>query len=346
MLHKIAFIGFGTVGQGLVEILRDKRDMLKSKYDLDYSIVAICDFKLGSVYSKDGICPEELLEVIEKTGSIENYPEGEKGWDVLKTINECGADTIFEATYTDIKTGEPATEYVRAALNAGMNVITTNKGPTALKYNELKNLADSKKVQFKIEGTVLSGTPSINLAEKTLAGCDIHEIRGIMNGTTNYILSEMEEGKEYATVLKTAQELGYAEADPTADVEGFDALAKVVILSNVFMDANLKPEDIDRTGITGISLEDIETARKEGKRWKLIGSTKKENGKITGKVAPEKLPLSDPLAGVMGATNALTFSTDLMGDVTIVGAGAGKIETGFSMLVDLIDIHNSRNCCR
>ncbi len=346
MTHKLAFIGFGTVGQGLAEILRDKKDELKKNYGFEYSIVAISDFKLGSVFNPSGICPDGVLKAVKEKGSVEGYPEGQKGWDALKTIRECGADTICEATYTDIKTGEPAISHVKAAFESGMNVVTTNKGPVALAYSELKKMADEKGVQFKIEGTVLSGTPSINLAMKTLAGCDIREIKGIMNGTTNYILSEMEKGKEYSSVLKTAQELGYAEADPTADVEGYDAMAKVMILSSVFMGEGLKPGGIERQGITGISLGDIEKAKSEGSRWKLIGSARKENGKVVGSVTPVKLPLTNPLAGVMGATNALTFTTDLMGDVTIVGAGAGKIETGFSMLVDILDIHNSKSCCR
>jgi len=196
-----------------------------------------------------------------------------------------------------------------------------------------------KKLHFRYEGTVMSGTPVLNLCNEALAGCEITAIRGILNGTTNYILSEMEGGLSYDKALTQAQELGYAEAVPDADVLGWDAMAKVIILSNTVMGADLSPDDIDCTGITEITLDDVKAAADEGCRWKLIGSTKKEKGKVVGRVAPEKLPLSDPLASVMGPTNALTFETDLLGPVTVQGAGAGRTETGFSLLTDILAIH-------
>jgi len=185
----------------------------------------------------------------------------------------------------------------------------------------------------------MSGTPVLNVARNELAGNQINAIRGILNGTTNFILTNMEAGRPYEEVLKEAQELGYAEADPTADVEGFDALAKVTILANVVMGENLTPDQVPCKGITQISLDDIEIAKKENKRWKLIGEIKKDENGTTASVSPMKVDLSHPLAGVNGAVNAITFTTDLMGDITIVGAGAGKIETGFSILTDILEIH-------
>jgi homoserine dehydrogenase len=192
-----------------------------------------------------------------------------------------------------------------------------------------------------IEGTVMSGTPVINLAENTLAGNDISAVKGILNGTTNFILTNMEAGRSYEDVLDEAQKLGYAEADPTADVEGYDALAKVTILANVLMGENVKPDDIPCKGITQITLEDIDKAKAEGKRWKLIGEVKREGGKVSASVSPQMVDLSHPLAGVMGAVNAVTFSTDLMGDVTVNGPGAGKIETGYSILIDMLEINRN-----
>jgi homoserine dehydrogenase len=188
---------------------------------------------------------------------------------------------------------------------------------------------------------VIAGTPVLNLAQQFLTGNRIDRIRGIFNGTTNFILTKMETGMTYDDALKEAQELGYAEAVPDADVEGWDALAKVVILANAIMGADLKVADVDRTGITKISPEDVKQAAAEGKRWKLIGEVRREGGKVLGKVSPEKVVLTDPLASVGGATNAITFSTDLIQDVTIVGPGAGRIETGFALFSDLIEIHRS-----
>ena len=339
MKHNLALIGFGVVGQGLAEILVEKEEALKSEYGFEYSLVAVSDIQKGSVYDKGGLDPRKLLSYIEENRSIEEYPEGIKGWDSLKTIKESNADVIIELSFTNIETGEPAMSHFKAAFETGKHLVTTNKGPVALAYKELAKMAEEKGVQFRFEGTVMSGSPSINLATLCLAGNDIREIRGILNGTTNYILTEMEKGQSYEVALKQAQELGYAEAVPDADVEGWDALAKVLILSNVLMGGGLKVSDVAREGITKISLEDVQKAKDEGKRWKLIGETRKEGGSIQAKVSPEMVPLSDPLAGVGGATNALTFDTDLMGKVTIVGAGAGKRETGYSVLTDLLDIH-------
>ncbi len=338
-MQKLAFIGFGVVGEGLAEILMNKRDDLRDRYGFEYSIVAVSDFKKGSAYNPDGLDPEKLLQLA-NAGSISEYPEAQTGLDALTTIEESNADTVVEVTYTDIETGQPAYQHFRAALESGKNLVTTNKGPTALFLDELTELARSNEVEFRYEGTVMAGTPVLNLCESCLAGNTIREIRGILNGTTNYILTNMEEGKAYQEVLKKAQELGYAEADPTADVEGYDALAKVVILARSVLNAGISPSDVKRTGITGIKPEDVEEAKKEGKSWKLIGRVTAGGGIVSASVKPEKIDRADPLASVGGATNALTFDTDLLGDVTIVGAGAGKTETGFSLLSDILAIHN------
>jgi homoserine dehydrogenase len=193
---------------------------------------------------------------------------------------------------------------------------------------------------MRYEGTVMAGTPALNLAMLTLAGSGIYKIQGIINGTTNYILTEMEKGLGYYEALKQAQDLGYAEADPTADVGGFDALGKIVILANVVLGANLKKDDPPCEGITKITLEDVNSALKEGYRWKLIAEAElHEDGSVEASVGPKKIPLSHPLANVMGPTNSLTFSTKYVDDVTIIGPGAGKEATGFSVLIDILDIH-------
>ena len=184
----------------------------------------------------------------------------------------------------------------------------------------------------------MSGTPALRMPLVSLAGNEIKEVRGIFNGTTNYILTKMEEEMEYADALAQAQELGYAEADPTADVEGYDAQGKVVILANVIMGAPLTKADVACKGISHLTLQDIAEAKAEGKRWKLISRCTKEGDKVVASVGPEMVPLYDPLANIMGATNAITYECDLAGPITLVGAGAGRVETGFSILIDLINI--------
>ncbi len=343
MKSRIALIGFGTVGQGLCEILLSTENYLKSKYGFEASIVAISDVLKGSIYSQDGLDIQQCLDLVRSGKSLDEYNGNcEKGWDSIQTIKATNADIICELAYTDVNTGDPAITHCKAAFENKKHIVTSNKGPAALRYSEMEKLAEKNNVKFMIEGTVMSGTPVLNLVNGPLAGCEITAIKGILNGTTNYMLSEMEAGMTYEDVLKKAQELGYAEADPTGDVEGFDAMAKVIILSNVIMNARINTDDVDRQGITQISPQMISDAQKEKARWKLIGSIEKRGNTVKASVKPEKLSLAHPLANIMGATNALTFTTDLLGDVTIIGAGAGKIETGYSILTDILAIHRQQ----
>jgi homoserine dehydrogenase len=335
---RLLFIGFGTVGQGLAELLVEKRDRLEKMYGIDFSVVGISDMLKGSLVNTDGI---DLAAALEKARSDEKLSElsGEEfTGNAVEMIRKVDADVLLEATYTDIKIGEPATSHIRTALERGMHVVTCNKGPVALHYQELAMLAREKGVRFLFEGTVMSGTPLLNLLRETLAGSDILELKGILNGTTNYILTRMEEGLSYDDALKKAQELGYAEAVPDADVQGWDALAKVTILAKVLYDAKGDPFDFPCEGITQISSSDITEAKERGMRFKLIGKVWREGNLVKAAVAPEEVGLGHPLAGVMGATNAVTVTTDTLGDVTVVGPGAGRRETGFSLLIDLIKI--------
>lgn len=338
---RLLLIGFGTVGQGLAELLIAKRQTLIDRHDLDIQLVGIGDMLKGSIYNPDGIDLLRALETAKSGGNLSALPDAFNG-DALSLIKTAKADMMVEATYTDIKTAEPATTHIRTALEKGMHVTTTNKGPLALHYRELAELARKKNVQFYYEGTVMSGTPLLNLIRETLAGSRISEIKGILNGTTNYILTRMEEGLSYADALKKAQELGYAEAVPDADVLGWDALAKVTILANTVFGAKCKPSDFPCQGITEITADAIKEAKAKGKRFKLIGRVWREGDTVRGSVAPQQIDLTHPLAGVMGATNAVTISTDTVRDVTIVGPGAGRTETGYSALIDIIHAGGKR----
>lgn len=338
---RLVIIGFGNVGQGFAQILAEHGEALTAQ-GLELQIVAVCDLIKGSLYNPNGLEPAALLEAVGKTTRVDTLRAPYKGWDALRTIREARADALVELSYTDLKTGEPAISHLRAAIQRGMHVVTTNKGPIALRYPELKALADSQGVEIGAEGTVMSGTPALRLGMELLAGAGIRSIQGILNGTTNYILTQMEKGMDYAAALAGAQEKGYAEADPTGDVEGFDAAGKVVILANLLLGAALSMADVDRTGITGLTPADIAAAGASGERWKLIGRVEKMDGRVTASVRPTRLPLSHPLAAVGGATNAVTFSTDLLGDVTLVGPGAGRLETGYALVCDLLAIRRRK----
>ncbi|PKN91284.1 MAG: homoserine dehydrogenase [Chloroflexi bacterium HGW-Chloroflexi-6] len=338
--YRLILVGFGNVGQGFAQILREQGDELAAQ-GLQAVIVAVSDLLKGSVYRPAGFSPAELLDTVQAGKSLETLDAAAKGWDAQHTIAECEADVLVELSYTDLKTGEPAVSHVRQAIQRGMHAITTNKGPVALHYPELAKLAAEKGVQFGIEGTVMSGTPSMRLGSELLGAAGVTKIQGIVNGTTNYILSQMEDGASYNDALADAQAQGYAEADPTGDVEGFDAAGKVVILANVLMGAKISMADVDRQGITKLTSQDIAEARAEKTRWKLIASVEKTADGVKASVKPTLISMTHPLASVGGATNAVTYSTKLLGDVTLIGPGAGRLATGYAILGDLMAIHRS-----
>ena len=341
--YRLALIGFGNVGQGLAKILLDRGSRLEKQFDANFLIVAISDIHKGSCYDPDGLSISEILESIDNTNSLEEVTAPQLGWDPLQTIRESNADIIIEISYTDLETGEPALTHTRAALQSGKHVVTTNKGPIALYFPELIDLARKHNVEIGVEGTVMSGTPVLRVGMDIMKGAVITQIKGILNGTTNYILTQMETGISYSEALLKAQGLGYAEANPDGDVKGHDAAGKIVILANLLMNMPLRMQDVSCTGITHITEEDINIASKNKKRWKLVGTLAKTDNGYNARVQPELLVHKHPLYSVSGATNAITYTTELLGDVTLIGPGAGRIETGYALLEDLLYIHSNQN---
>lgn len=339
--YRLALIGFGNVGQGFAQILRDQGPELARQFDIDLKITAVSDPLKGSAYDPEGFAPADLLNTVQAGRSLETLPAAYHGWDAERTIANCNANAIVELSYTDLKTGEPAASHIRQALERGLHAVTSNKGPIALHYPELHALARRNGVQIGIEGTVMSGTPALRLGAELLGAAGISRVQGIVNGTTNYILTQMEVGASYADALAEAQAHGYAEADPTADVEGFDAAGKIVILANVLMDSAITMNDVDRQGITRLTPADIASAQAEDQRWKLIASVERTADGVQASVRPTRLPISHPLASVSGPTNAVTFTTALLGDVTLIGPGAGRLVTGYAILCDLLAIARS-----
>ncbi|MEM8531769.1 MAG: homoserine dehydrogenase [Chloroflexota bacterium] len=335
--YRLAFIGFGAVGQGLARILSERGDWLAQRYGAKLVVVAVST-RRGTLYAPDGLDLGQLLQSVEQGGQLPQS-NARVDWTPQELVERVTADVLVEVSATDLTTGEPATTYIRTAFDRGMHVVTANKGPIALHGQALLQEAQNEKVHLRYEGTVMSGTPALRLGWGDLAGCTIHEVSGILNGTTNYILTQMEAGSEYADVLAEAQRLGYAEADPSGDVEGFDAAGKAVILANMVFGANLRMDDVACQGITQITLDDVAEARAAGERWKLIARVAQQDGQVVASVQPQRLPLSHPLAGVSGPTNALTYTTDLLGDVTLVGPGAGGTATGFALLADVLAVH-------
>ncbi len=310
--HKIMVIGFGTVGQGFYELLNAKKEY---GFFPNVKIKEIIDIKTG--YIRDPtINAIEDIKAGKKYGSI----------DVIEAIKNSDSDTVCEFTWVNYRDAEPAYSYIRTALEMGKNVITTNKGPIALRYDNLISIAKKNNISLKFKGTVMAGTPSFNLMN-LLPGAKVKGIRGILNGTSNYIITRMAQGIDFNSALKEAQSKGYAEADPTNDVDGYDAAAKTIILSKIF-GWNHTMNSSKIKGIRDLTPLDALNGTK------LIVKA----GPEYASVMPEKLPGNDILRYVNGVMNALEINTDTLGPIYVMGPGAGKIETAQAVLTDLEDI--------
>jgi homoserine dehydrogenase len=340
---RLLFVGFGTVGQGCAKHIVSTKEHLKTKYGFRFRVVGIVDTVKGSILNDNGLDLSRALAIVGNGKKLDGSEfRGKKGLPTIDAIRASDADTMIEATWTNLENAEPGTSHIMAALKSGIDVATSNKGPLALHFTKLTGLAKSKKRHLKYESTVMSGTPVFNLKEHCLPAARINKIRGILNGTTNYILTEMANGKDYHSVLKDAQTRGYAEVDPTGDVEAHDPAAKIAILSNALLNADISYNEVEKEGITKITLNDIQQAVSESKRIKLLAEAYRgQDGKYSVSVKPTLLPESDLLAHVDGVMNAAQFSMNVQSDVTIVGPGAGGDSAGFGLLSDVLSIHEA-----
>lgn len=331
---RIILVGLGALGQGLLGHLDAQAKHLLDVYGLRVKIVAALDTS-GAVVMPSGVDPAILLKAKRsREGLASLQPWFRPGRRALEIIHTVEADAVAEVTPTNILDGEPAMSHIRGALKARRHVVTANKGPIVLAMHYLMSLAEEQGVVLRFSGTVGGGTPMLDLARLGLRGDRVVRIAGVLNGTTNYILTRMGEGLEFEAALKEAQKLGYAEANPEYDVKGVDTAIKLTILSNWVMGTKFHVTDVSARGIEGIGRADLERARSEGRVIKLIARCDGE----TANVAPELLPQTDPL-NVPGPLNAVTYTTENVGSITLVGKGAGGRETAGALLRDLIDIH-------
>lgn len=331
---RICLMGFGAVGQGVARVISMKNDYLNDKYGLDLKLVAVTDTS-GSAISSEGLDVDLLLETKALTGKVCKYPEfGIPDLKNSKTMDMVDYDVLLEVTPTNIEDAQPAKSLIIKALEDKKHVVTSNKGPLALFYKELMSLARENNVQFKYEASVGGAMPIINFAHDTLPGCEIESILGILNGTTNFILSRMtREGSSYEHTLQEAQVLGIAETDPTQDVEGTDAACKTVILANSILGTDFTLEDVKVEGISHITSEAIALAKKDGYLIKLIAEVSPYSLSVSPRLVKEDSPYA-----VDGTLNMATLKTDLADEVTVVGLGAGSLETASAILSDLVNI--------
>ncbi|MCE2505025.1 MAG: homoserine dehydrogenase [Nitrosopumilaceae archaeon] len=328
---RIILCGFGVVGQSLVKLFESRSEDLYAKYGLKPRVVGVFDSK-GSAVSPSGLDLNKLIEIKKKFGTVKNYANTKNSMSGIEMLKNVEADVLIETTASNYKDAEPGMTHITAAMKKGIHVISVNKGPLALAFPSLMELATYNRVMFKFSGTVGGGTPILDYAKNSLSGERITSFAGILNGTTNYILTNMATGTLYEDALKDAQDKGYVEADEALDLDGLDAAAKLVILANWIMGMKVTMPDINCTGIRKVTTEDIKKAAKNNCAVKLIASCNKELI-----VSPKEVSNDDPLC-VNGTLNAIAFTSEHSGTQTIIGRGAGGMETASSILRDLLDI--------
>jgi len=327
---RIILCGFGVVAQSFAKLLQSRTADLYTKYGLKPRIVAVFDSK-GGVSDTSGLSLPKLLSVKMKHGSVKFYKKNndKSGIDMIQNLD---ADVLIETTASNYKNAEPGLTHITTGMKAGLHVISVNKGPLALAFPSLVELAAYNDVLLRFSGTVGGGTPILDYAKNSLSGERIMSFQGILNGTTNYILSNMQSGMSFKTALDDAKKKGYVEADESLDLDGLDAAAKLVILANWIMGMKVTMPDIKINGIRNVDDTQVKNAEKNSSTIKLIASC---NTQL--EVAPKEIPISDPLC-VNGTLNAISFTSEHSGTQTIIGRGAGGIETASAILRDLINI--------
>jgi homoserine dehydrogenase len=333
---RIILVGFGVVNQSLVKLLLSRMDDIYARYGMKPRIVGVADSK-GSIVSRSmqGLDLKRLLEVKRVYGSVAKYNHDEcKLSSMDEMIEDVDAEVMVEATPTNLKDGEPGLTHIINAIRHKKHVVTVNKGPLALAMPSLIELAEYNNVALRFSGTVGGGTPILEFAKHCLKGDRILSFRGILNGTTNYILSMMEQGLSFSDALDDARAKGYAEADPSLDIDGYDAAAKLVITANWVIGMKSTLKDVRFEGIRKIKQEHILDAKSKGLVIKLIASCSEDRELI---VKPMAIDKHDPLC-VNGTLNAITFVSEHSGELTLIGKGAGGLETASAILRDLIEI--------
>jgi homoserine dehydrogenase len=336
---KIVLCGLGNVGKALVELLAERREEIENRYSLRLILSAAVDIGGAAVGNDDGLPAAGLLAHLEAGGVVEAFESfGRPGKTGKETIDEAGADVLIETTPTNLVDGEPGRTHIFAALNKRMEVVSANKGPIVLFYREIHELARQKGCGVHISAATAAALPTLDVGQVCLAGTTLLEIEGILNVSTNYILTRMQQvGCGFEAALKEAQELGIAETDPSLDVEGRDTANKTVLIANRLFGMSLGPKDIAVEGITKITAEDVAAVRDAGQVIKLIGTAKREDSGVQLSVGPKRLERSHPLASVDGSEKAISYLSDTMHRITVSGGKSSPVGAAAALLKDLIN---------
>lgn len=334
---KVAILGFGVAGKAFSRILLDNHQDIQKKTGYDVRITAIATATRGTLVDGEGLDLSLAIRQAEEEGHFDRTSKAYCEWTAMDVVQKAEYDVLLELTPLNIFTGQPAIDHIKGALNRGRHVVSANKGPIAWAYRELRDLAAEKGVCFFFETTVMAGMPIFNMRDYCLEYAKISEVKGILNATTNYILEQMELGVPKEKIYENGRKGGFMEADPSMDVEGYDAAAKLTTLLNVLMDAGITPDQIQRKGIQDVTPEEVMAAVARGNKLKLICRGTIEDGKVLGTVRPEEIPESDAFAGP-DVVAVVSLTTDLMGRLTLVQYGLETTQTGYGVFIDLIRV--------
>ena len=337
------FIGFGHVGQQIARILTRERDNFPGLASLDLKTIAIIGRSKGNlVNEKEGVDLRKALDEVEEMKTFSSSNPDRRDISALEAARSLDYDVLIElSNLSSENRGEPAISHIRSALERGRHAITANKGPVAFAYSELKGLAEKMETSLLYETTVMDGAPVFNMARCCLKGCTVKGIEGILNSTTNFVLSRMEEGQCMDDAVKEAQRIGIAEADPNYDLEGWDSSAKISILANALMGASISPFHVDRKGIAGLSTEDVEKTLNSGKRLKLICKAWLAGKDVRASVKLEEIPSRHHFNLVMGSGSVITIETDLMGPIVLTQQNPTLYDTAYGVLSDLMTLSST-----
>lgn len=335
---KLGLLGFGNAGRAFAKILEDKKTEIIESMDCSIIVTGITTGSRGSLYNAAGIDLKEAWTELEENGHFLKEGNDYSQMTSMELVEKGEYDVIVEMTPLEIFTGQPAADHLRKAMERGKHAITANKGPIAWYYNDLKKVAAKMNVQFYFETTVMDGTPIFNLKDETLKFCKVTEVSGILNTTTNYVLEELPKGKAYDDVIAEGKKIGFVEADPSMDIEGWDAAAKITALLNVLMDAGITPKDVDRTGIENITILDIEKASEQGKVIKLLCNGTLQNGQVIASVKPSLVEQGSLMSVIDGTSSVVQITTDLMGKLTIIEHDPDLVQTGYGIFSDVLRI--------
>ena len=327
--YRLCFLGFGNVGRALARLLVSKTNELRESYGIEWEIVGIATRRMGWRASENAIDVAQLLAGNDKTPAQHGIDE----WLAIAK-----PDVVFETTSLNPETGQPAIEHLKKSLLTGAHAITANKGPIVHAYDELNEIAIAQGKRLMFEATVLDSAPVFSLFRETLPAARLRGFSGVFNSTTNVILETMEEGRSFAEGVKTAQELGVAETDPSHDVDGWDSIMKICAIARVILRAPLLPGDVRREGIRGLDSATLQAARAEGKPFKLLSrATVNADGSVTAFVRPEQIALNDPLGGVRGTSLAIHFELDTIPGLTVISHRPNLQSTAYGLLADFVN---------